>query len=778
MPVPNNVAAPAASGLTSEEAARRRAAIGPNALPEARQHPWRQVAAKFWAPIPWMLEVAVVLELVLGKYLEAAIIAALLAFNVLLSTVNERRAQTALVLLRQRLAILTRVRRDGRWQQVPAEELVPGDVIHLRVGDLVPADTRLFDGELLLDQAALTGEALPVELVSGGLAYAGAVVKRGEATGTVEATGPHTAFGKTAELVRTAQTPSHLEHAILQLVRRLLVLDLALVAAVLVYALLTNMSASEILPFVLILLVASVPVALPATFTLATTVGADELAHHGVLVTHLAAIEEAAGMDVLCTDKTGTLTEGKLALAEVRPEPPFTQAEVSRLAALACDESTQDPLDLAILAAVPADSPDAAPDQRIQFVPFDPATKRAEALVRHAGATWRVVKGAPDVVATLVRVAPPTFTEDVTAMAETGLRVLAVAAGPEGDLQLAGILGFQDPPRHDSKELVQDLHALGIRVVMVTGDGAATAHTIAGQVGLDGHVCETALLKDGEPDQVLQCDVFAGVYPEEKFDLVATLQRGGHVVGMTGDGVNDAPALRQAEVGIAVANATDVAKAAASLVLTTPGLGNIVTGIDASRRIYQRMLTYTLNMSVKKLALPVLLSGGLLLSSEFVVSPRLMILLLFANDFVTMALTTDRVVAAQNPQRWQMSALLRAALILALPLLALSLGIFFVGRSALGLTLAQAQTLVFVWLVFSGQATVYVARARGRFWRPRPSNWLLASTLADVVVVSLLATQGWLMAPIALWHVAALAVLAIGFLLAMSVVINRVAADR
>jgi H+-transporting ATPase len=766
-------AAAAAAGLTSEEAAHRLAQVGPNALPVARPHPWRRALAKFWAPVPWMLELAVALELALGKYLEAVIVAALLLFNALLSAVQERRAQTALALLRERLAVFARVRRDGRWQRVSAEALVPDDVVHLRVGDLVPADVRLLDSQLLVDQAALTGEALPVDLGPGGIAYAGATIKRGEATGAVVATGTRTAFGKTADLVRTATTPSHLENSILQLVRWLLALDLTLVCAVLAYALLTHIPLGDILPFALVLLIASVPVALPATFTLATALGAGELARRGVLVTHLPAIEEAAGMDVLCTDKTGTLTEGNLVLAEIRPVPPVTADELLRLAALACDEATQDPLDLAILAVARVPDADATLEQRLSFIPFDPSTKRAEALVRRDNVLWRVVKGAPDVVAALASSVPPNLTADVAALAARGARVLAVAAGPERELRLAGLLGFQDPPRPDSQALVQDLRAHGLRVLMVTGDGAATARAVAAQVGLDDRICTSAVLKEGQPDAVLGCDVFAGVYPEEKFALVAALQRGGHVVGMTGDGVNDAPALRQAEVGIAVANATDVAKAAASLVLTTTGLSNVVTGVEASRRIYQRMLAYTLNMSVKKLELPVLLSLGLLLTGDFVVTPRLMVLLLFANDFVTMALTTDRAVAVRLPARWQVTALLRSALGIALPLLTLSLSVFWAGRTLLGLDAARVQTLVFVWLVVSGQATVYLVRTQARFWHPRPSGWLLASTTADVTIVGLLATRGWLMAPIAPWQVAAPAALALSFLFAMAAATSR-----
>jgi H+-transporting ATPase len=750
---PRADAAPA-SGLTANEASERLRHFGPNAMPEERPHPWRTLLGKFWAPVPWMLELTIVLELVLGRHTEAAIIGALLMFNAVLSFAQENRAQKALTLLRQRLTIQVRVLRDGRWQLLSARELVPGDVIHVRMGDISPADLRVTAGQILLDQSALTGESVPVEADVGKTAFAGTVIKRGEATGVVTATGPRTTFGKTAELVRLAQTGSHLQRIIFSIVKYLVLLDAALVVAVLLYALVEGIALGEVLPFALILLVASIPVALPAMFTVATALGALELSRQGVLVTHLAAIEEAAGMDVLCSDKTGTITQNQLAVTALRAYGIHSEDEVLRMAAAASDASTQDPLDMAILAAAQTRGDLPRPEQRLHFLPFDPATKRSEALLPQGTATLRVVKGAPQVVQALACEKREAVDQDVDQLAAQSCRVLAVAAGEQDALQLVGLIALQDPPRADSHELVRHLQDLGVRILMVTGDGPTTARTVARQVGIGERIGSPEALRCDLKEQALDFDILASVLPEDKYHLVQALQRQGHVTGMTGDGVNDAPALKQAEVGIAVANATDVAKAAASLVLTNAGLGNIVAAVRTSRRIYQRMLTYTLNKIVKTFEIALLLSLGLILTGTFVTTPALIVLLLFTNDFMTMAIATDQVAFARTPDRWHIGAVVGTALTLAVFVLGLSFGIFFWGRDWLRLPLAQLQTVIFIMLVFSGQGIVYLVRERRHFWSSRPSGWLVLSSLLDILLVSGLATTGILMAPIPLAVVA------------------------
>jgi H+-transporting ATPase len=731
------------TGLSTQEAQQRLQTYGPNAVPEEHPHRWLIFLHKMGGPVPWMLELATILEMVMGKYVNAVVTMVLVLLNATLSFIQENRAQNALALLRQRLTIQSRVMRDGRWQLIPAQDLVPGDLIRVRVGDMVPADVRLLGGELSADQSALTGESLSVDIGPGATAYAGSTVQRGEAAGEVSATGQHTYFGHTAELVHTAKTVSHLESIIANIVKYLVAMNLILVAAILIYGVTTSLQWSLLLPFILILLVASVPVALPATFTLATALGSLELSRRGVVVTRLSAITESAGMDVLCSDKTGTITKNQLALADSHAYPPYTQEELLRLAALVSDDATQDPIDLAILqgAADRQISVDMA--QRVDFTPFDPMTKRTEALVRQNGHDLRVVKGFPQAVMAMTAngVDP---TPDLDSLAAGGYRVLAVAAGQNGDLRLAGLVALQDPPRDDSKTVVQRLRDLGVRVLMITGDSLATAQAIARQVGITGEACSADAVHQGRHDST-ECEVFAGVFPEDKFQLVKNLQQAGHVVGMTGDGVNDAPALKQAEVGVAVANATDVAKAAASLVLTNPGLSDMLAAVEVGRRIYQRMLTYTLNKIVKTFQIGLFLSLGLLLFGDFVTRPRLILLLLFANDFVTMSLATDRVSFSPHPDRWNIRSLVVSALVVASAWLVFSFGTFLVGRDVLNLDLGQLRTLVFLMLVFSGQANVYLVRERRHLWSSRPSRWLMLGTTFDVIAVSLLATQGILM---------------------------------
>ena len=731
-------------GLTRAEAETRFRQYGPNTVREAKPHRFLAIAKKFWAPVPWMLEVTIILELILGKRPESIIIGFLLIFNAGLGFVQENRAQNALALLRQRLPVKARVLREGQWQLLPAENLVPGDFIHVRMGDVMPADVRLADGHIQVDQSTLTGESLPLEAGSGRTAFAGSVVIHGEASGEVTATGARTYFGKTAELVRTAATVSHLQAIIFTIVKYLVVLDGALVLILLLYSRLAHLPMVEMLPFALMLLVASVPVALPATFTLATALGSQELAGSGVLVTRLSAIEEAAAMEVLCSDKTGTITQNRLAVVGLQPYAPYGEQDLLRFAMLASDAASQDPIDLAILAAAGSHHIDPAGWQTLELIPFEPATKLSEAILSKSSQPNRAIKGAPEAVANRAKHVP-NYSPDMARLAEQGYRVLAVAAGPDDDLSFVGLLGLEDPPRDDSKTLIQSLHDLGVRVIMITGDGLATARAVASRVGIGDRAVEPKALEKEAAADMLQSDVFAGVYPEDKFHIVQALQRAGTVTGMTGDGVNDAPALKQAEVGIAVANATDVAKAAASLVLTNPGLTDIVAAVKTSRRIYQRMLTYTLNKIIKTIEIALLLSVGVMLTGSFVITPLLIVLLLFTNDFVTMSIATDTVSSSPQPDRWHIRSLILIGLTLGSLVLIFSFAILLAGRDWLQLPLPQLQTLVFITLVFTGQGMVYLVRQRGHFWNSRPSKWLLLSSVADIAVVSVLATRGILM---------------------------------
>lgn len=717
-------------GLTSTEAISRLQKYGPNTITEKRPNYFWSFCKKFSSPIAWMLEGIILIEIILHKPMEAVIIASLLLFNVALSFFNEERAQKALLLLKKRLSVMARVLRDREWQQIPANELVPGDIIRIRMGDIIPADVKLLDGHLSVDQSVLTGESLPIEATLQDTCYSGSIVKKGESIAQVFATGIHSFYGKTAEIVRLAKIPSHLETTIFQIIRYLVSFDVFLIFSLLLYSFYFHLPFQELLPFSLLLLVAAVPIALPATFTLATALGSLELAKSGVLVTRLSAIEDAAGMTVLCVDKTGTITKNVLEVSDVYPYEAYSKDDILSFAAMASEESTQDPIDLAILKALK--SPIASL-KKLTFIPFDPEKKYSEAIVSMSN-TQKSVSirfGAPSA---LIQKPVP----ELETFGKDGSRILCVSV----DGQLAGLIKIQDPLRDESPLVIQEIKNLGIRMIMLTGDFITTARAIAEKAGLGSRV-----IPRDQIDQISQADAIAGVFPEDKFHIIQNLQKNHSICGMTGDGVNDAPALKAAEVGIAVANATDVAKASASLVLTNEGLQNILEAIKTSRRIYQRMSTYILNKIIKTLEISILLVLGIMLKGTFIISEILLVLLFFANDFVTMSIATDNVSYSQKPNVWNIRTIVAAACFFAAMILGFSFSVLYLGAHYLNIP--QLQTLIFLTLVFNSQATVYLVREKTHhFWHTLPSPWMLLSSLFDILIVSFLAIRGILMEPL------------------------------
>jgi len=584
-----------------------------------------------------------------------------------------------------------------------------------------------------------------VTVEPGKTAYAGSMMRGGEATGEIVATGTRTFFGKTAELVRTARSVNRQEREIVGVVRDLFVVNAGMAVIVTGYAHHAGMSLGQVLPLLLAILLASIPVALPATFTFAAALGSLELSRRGVLITRLSALHDLGSMTVLCSDKTGTLTRNEATLNAAWAAPGSSEDDLVRAAALASDPAGQDPVDGAIVRAAAGRGWRDGGSERLSFKPFDPATKRAEAVYREGSGPRRYVKGAPAVVARLGGAAESVWRPPAAAMAARGQRVLAVAVGDEKAVRFAGLLGLEDAVRGDSRAVVSAIRAAGVRTVMVTGDNALTAHNVAAQVGIPDDVCPPEKLRGDLAGDVLDCGVFAGVFPEDKIRLVRAFQRRGAVVGMSGDGVNDAPALRQAEAGLAMANATDVAKAAAAMVLTTPGLGGVVPAIETSRRVFQRIMTYTLAMLVKKIEMMALLVIGFLVTRQAPLTPLLMVLILFLNDFLTMSISTDRMACSQHPDRWNTRGILLASTVLAACKLAFSLGVFLYGRSALQLDPRPLQTLTFATLILSSQAGVYLLRERGHFWDTRPSRYLVASSMVGLGVTAFLALGGILM---------------------------------
>jgi H+-transporting ATPase len=750
-------------GLTSAEVRQRRAQYGPNSVREEKPHLIRQYLGRFWSPIAWLLEATIVIQLFLGERVEAGIVGGLLVLNAILGLLEEGRAHKALELLRQKLRVDARVRRDGQWMDVAAAELVPGDVVHLRQGRMVPADVRLLDGSLLVDQSALTGESAAVSVSARSTTYAGSMVRSGEGTSVVTAIGSHTFFGKTAELVRIARPVNRQEHEIVAVVRNLFVIGTALGIVVLGMAHLHHLPLTTSMPLVLTLLLATIPVALPTTFTLAAALGSLELSRFGVLVTRLSALHDIAAMTVLCSDKTGTLTRNEAVVSVLKPAEGVSENELLRAAALASDPAGQDPVDRATVAAAAQRGLLHDSDTRTEFIPFDPAKKRAEAVTREPDGLHHFLKGAPAVIAALCSVPEQAWLPQAQEIAAHGQRVLAVATGRDHALRFAGLMGLEDAVREDSRQVVGAIQAAGVRVVMVTGDNELTARAVAEAVGIPVKVCPPEKLRgDLRNGTAAECSVFAGVFPEDKFRLVRAIQRHGAVVGMSGDGVNDAPALRQAEAGVAVANATDVAKAAAAIVLTRPGLSDLVPAIAASRRVFQRVTTYTLNMLSKKVELMFLLVAAFLLTGHKALTPLLMVLIIFLNDFLTMSIATDQMSVSQRPNRWHTRSIALAGGVLGLCRLCLTFGIFAFGHYALTLDTPHLQSLTFATVLLSSQAGVYLLRERGPWWTTMPSRALLWSTALGVGATAALALGGIFMAalsPVLLLNVAAVTLL-------------------
>lgn len=746
--------------LTSDEARRRLERYGPNAMADVEPAALWRAFAQLWAPVPWLLEAAILLQFMLREYVEAAVIAVLLIFNAALGCAQEGRALATLHALKSRLALLALACRDGSWKTLPAAELVPGDLVKLTLGSIVPADVELLEGDVLLDQSMLTGESLPVEGSSGAATYAGALVRRGEALGRVTATGMRTKFGRTAQLVKVARGASSQQQAVLRVVHNLAGFSASVVLLQLLYATILHMPGREMIPLILTAVLAAIPVALPATFTLASAIGARTLATSGVLPTRLSAIEEAATMDVLCSDKTGTLTQNALRVTAVHAAPGFDEARVLGLGALASAEGGLDPVDAAIRAAS-TDNPAIGAPRRIRFVPFDPAQKMSEAETLDAGGqSLRIVKGA---FARVGAISSPPGETAVAAehFAEQGYRVIAVAAGPPtAPLAWAGLIALSDPPRPDARQLIAELRSLGVETVMVTGDAASTATVVARAVGIEGPVCPAG----PPPEHVHPRDfgVFAGVFPQDKFHIVRGFQADGHSVGMCGDGANDAPALRQAQMGVAVSTATDAAKSAAGMVLTQPGLAGIVEGVKTGRIVYQRILTYVLRSVTAKVNQMLFLTVGLVLTGQAILTPMLMVILMIGGDFLAMSATTDRVRASREPNAWQIGRVTREAGVLGLCNVAFCTLVLEIGARGLGLVPGQGlRTLAAVTLVFSTQASFYVVRERRHIWSSRPGMWVVLSSILDTSLIAALAGSGFLMHALP-WRVIGAVLLAAG----------------
>ena len=742
------------NGLANSEAELRIQKFGFNEIPEKRRSLAVEFLSRYWGPMPWLLELTIILSYLIGHYLEVCIIFGLLTINAIIGYHHTRSSQRALELLKKRLAPKAKVLRDGQWIIKDARELVPGDIVQLGLGDLVPADLKVVEGGLSVDQSALTGESLPVSISQADVVYSSSVVKRGEAKALVFDTGANTYFGKTAELVRIARPKSHQQQIMSAIVKYSMYVAVAALAFVIAEATFSRaMNPLTIATFTLIFLMGAVPVALPAVFAIVLAVGAMQLAKGGALVTRLDSIEDAASMDLLCLDKTGTITQNRLSAVDPIPFDGFTKNDVVVTASLASKEEIRDMIDMAVIDLAKVMQTNLSQYKQVSFTPFDPMTKRSDATVEQNGKQFTVMKGAPQVVLPLCQPLDQETKNDVDRVLEDlwqkGYRTLAIAKSADIDpkkLEFVGLLPLADPPRPDSKQTIEGLERMGVTPKMLTGDNVAIAREIANQVGIGDNIQSMSELEklptDDQARVLEEYNGLAEIYPEDKYKVVKLLQSKGHMVGMTGDGVNDSPALKQAEVGIAVANATDVAKASASIVLTEAGIKVILDAIDSSRRIYQRMLTWVINKVTKVIQFIGVLVVGFFWLNQVVLSVLGMVLLVFANDFATMSLAKDNVESTTSPNVWNVKNITTASLVVGLLLVIEGVIVLYLGAFYYDMDLARLQSFVLLTLVFTSQFRVLSVRERRHFWSSKPGTELLISNVATLVAFLLLGIYG------------------------------------
>jgi H+-transporting ATPase len=751
-------------GLSGAEAQKRLEQYGPNAIEEKKKNPILKLLGYFWGPIPWMIEAAAVLSIVVQHWVDLIIILVMLLFNAVVGFWQEYQAANALEALKSQLALKARVSRDGKWQGILARELVPGDVIRLRPGDIIPADTKLFDGDYLsIDESALTGESLPVDKGKGDLAYSGSIPKQGEMIGLVAGTGANTYFARTAKLVETAGAVSHFQKAVLTIGDYLIYVSLALAALLILTQLFRGDSFLSVFQFILILVVAAIPVAMPAVLSVTMALGALVLSKRKAIVSRLQSIEEIAGIDVLCSDKTGTLTENKLTLGDLEIFEAKDSQDLILAGALASKEENQDAIDEAVFKGLK--NPDTLNAyQQLNFVPFDPVSKRTEASVKDAqGLEFKVSKGAPQVIFQACHLDADTekrASKAVEDFATKGYRTLGVARTDEdGAWRLLGILPLYDPPREDSEATIKQAEEHGLKVKMVTGDNMAIAKEISRQLGMGTHMLPAEQVFAEDPDldhlapqtvtKIEKADGFAQVFPEHKYGIVKALQNRDHLVAMTGDGVNDAPALKQADVGVAVSGATNAAQAAASLVLTAPGLSVIIMAIEEARRIFERMNSYAIYRITETIRIMFFVVLAMMVFNFYPITTVMIILLALLNDLPIMTIARDNTRLERKPVRWNMRRVLTISTSLGLIGVVETFGLLLIARLLLDLSSAQLQSFIYLKLAVAGHLTLLVVRTQGPFLsKPYPARVLLAAILGTQIVAVLIVGLGFLVAPI------------------------------
>lgn len=741
-----------ANGLTGDEARKRLTEVGPNSLPEKKKNVLMQFLSYFWGPIPWMIEIAAILSIVVKHWGDFYIIGALLLFNAVIGFWQEMKASNALDALKAQLALKALALRDGKWSEVEAAALVPGDIIKIRIGDIIPADIKLTNGDYIsVDQSAITGESLPVNKKTDDVCYSGSVVKQGEMVGVICATGPNSNFGKTAGLVSDAGATSHFQKAVIRIGDYLIYLSLTLVAIMFVVQLLRGDNFLTLVQFALILTVASIPVAMPAVLSVTMAVGALKLSKQKVIVSRLESIEEAAGLDILCSDKTGTLTQNKITLGDTILYKGKDSAEVIKYAALASEADSKDAIDSTVEAGV-TDKSVLATYKLKKYVPFDPVSKRTEAVLDDNGKEITVSKGATQAITAicnLTDVDKKKVDAQVDDYAARGYKTLGVAKKDgDGPYELLGILTMFDPPREDSAETIREAKANGIKVKMVTGDNVAIATEISEKLGLGSHIERVGQLFKNEDEikhpgrriekAIEDADGFAEVFPEHKYSIVKALQASNHITGMTGDGVNDAPALKQADIGIAVSGATDAARAAADLILTKPGLSVIINAVSEARKIFERMNSYAMYRVIETIRIMFFVVLAMTIFNFYPITALMIILLAFFNDVPIMAIAYDNTYLSKKPVRWNMRRIFSISTVLGLIGVLETFGILLIAKEYMHLDIAHIQTFIFLKLAVAGHLTLFVTRTKGPFYKkPHPAPILLWSAVGTKLLATL-----------------------------------------
>ena len=747
-------------GLSQSEAQKRLIQYGPNEIEEKKTNPFLKFLTYFWGPIPWMIEVAVILSGAVRHWPDFFIILLLLVANAVVGFWEEHEAGNAIAALKAKLAIKARVKRDGKWVTPDARELVPGDVIRVRLGDIVPADARLLEGEPVeVDQSALTGESLPATRKPGEVVFSGSIIRQGEIGAMVYATGTNTYFGKTAQLVQDAHTVSHFQRAVLKIGNYLIILAVALVSVIITVAIFRGDKILTTLQFALVLTVAAIPVAMPTVLSVTMAVGARLLAKKETIVTRLVAIEELAGVDMLCSDKTGTLTQNKLTLGDPFSVNNIPTEQIILNAALASRADNNDTIDLAVLGGMK--NKDSLKDyEMVHFQPFDPVHKRTEAAVKAAdGKTFKVTKGAPQVILALSANAgqvKPIVEKAVNEFAARGFRSLGVArAERENQWQFIGVLPLFDPPREDAKTTIATAGQMGVKVKMVTGDAVAIARETAKKLNMGANILDASNLGDSKKleteaaaETIAKADGYAQVFPEHKFHIVDVLQKLGHIVGMTGDGVNDAPALKKADCGIAVSGATDAARAAASIVLMSPGLSVIIDSIKESRRIFQRMNSYAIYRIAETIRVLLFMTLAILVFNFYPLTAVMIVMLALLNDGAILSIAYDNVHYKNHPEAWNMRMVLGIASVLGAIGPVAAFGLFYLGERVYHLDRAQIQTMMYLMLSVAGHMTIFLTRTRGPFWSIRPARILWMAVLGTQAAATLISVYGLFMTPL------------------------------